>query len=52
MVRLHKGNKAGTPQNKANVDYLITTDKQMMRAGRKSDTKIKIINPIELIVGA
>jgi predicted nucleic acid-binding protein len=36
---------------KVNVDYLITTDKQMLKAGRKSDTKIKIINPIELIIG-
>jgi predicted nucleic acid-binding protein len=36
---------------KANVDYLITTDKQMLTAGKKSDTKIKIINPIEFITG-
>ncbi|MCL2159801.1 MAG: hypothetical protein FWH48_10370 [Oscillospiraceae bacterium] len=36
---------------KAEVDYLITTDKQMLKAGQQSDTKIKIINPIELITG-
>jgi predicted nucleic acid-binding protein len=36
---------------KANVDYLITTDKQMLNAGKKSDAKIKIINPVELIMG-
>ena len=33
------------------VDYLITTDRQMLNSGRKSDTKIKIINPIEIIIG-
>jgi len=36
---------------KAKIDYLVTTDKQMLNAGRKSDAKIKIINPIELITG-
>ena len=36
---------------KAKVDYLITTDKQMLNAGKKSDAKIKIMNPAELIMG-
>ena len=36
---------------KADVDYLITTDRQMLNSGKKSDTKIKIINPVELIMG-
>ena len=36
---------------KANVDYLLTTDKQMRNSGRKSDTKIEIINPLELVMG-
>ena len=35
---------------KANVDYLITTDKQMLNSGKKADTKIKIVNPIEFIM--
>ena len=36
---------------KADVDYLITTDKQMLSSGKSSDAKIKIINPLELIIG-
>jgi len=36
---------------KINVDYLVTTDRQMTSLGRKSDAKIKIINPVEFIMG-
>ena len=35
---------------KKGVDYLITTDKQMLNAGKKSDAKVKIINPVEFIM--
>ena len=32
------------------VDYFITVDKQLINASKKSDLKIKVINPIQFIM--
>jgi hypothetical protein len=32
------------------VNYIITTDKQMINASKKANLKVKVINPIEFIM--
>lgn len=33
-----------------NVDYMITTDKKLINASKKSNAKIKIFNPVKFIM--
>ena len=33
-----------------NTDYFITTDRLLINASKRSDIKIKVINPIEFVM--
>lgn len=35
----------------ANIDYFITTDRLLINALKRADLKLKVVNPVEFVMG-
>lgn len=35
----------------ANIDYFITTDRLLINASKRADLKLKVVNPVEFVMG-